>query len=155
MLRRTLRALNLLDGVSYPTTRVVGIIPGREEIGVRLWRTTGVQPTVSAARVCLSRCNAPPGAAIRTEKFICGDMTTSMLKAHSGVSIMLQHCVVGPSRHPAPCRSARSACRSTTANDRQPQAGRLSTPARANGGTILSPGAKCQVDMGKRSSASY
>ena len=40
--------------------------------------------------------NAPPAAAIRAEKFICGDVTTSMLGTHSGVSIMLQHCVVGP-----------------------------------------------------------
>lgn len=40
--------------------------------------------------------NAPPKAAIRAEQFNCGDVTTSMLRTHAGVSIMLQHCVVGP-----------------------------------------------------------
>ncbi len=40
--------------------------------------------------------HAKPGAPIREERYRAGDMTTSMLRTRSGVSVMLQHCVTGP-----------------------------------------------------------
>jgi predicted dehydrogenase len=40
--------------------------------------------------------HADKGAAIRNERFRCGDVTTTVLATRLGLSIMLQHSVVGP-----------------------------------------------------------
>jgi predicted dehydrogenase len=89
-------------GDLYPTH---GLGPLSSYLGINRGDRIESIVSVSSREVGLSSFisnNAQPTAAMRAEKFICGDVTTSMLGTHSGVSIMLQHCVVGPrpySRH--------------------------------------------------------
>ena len=55
--------------------------------------------SVSSAEASLSayvRANFPEGDPKRAEKYVCGDMNTSIIKTVNGRSILLQHDVVNP-----------------------------------------------------------
>jgi hypothetical protein len=84
------------DGNIYPTH---GIGPVAQYLGVGRGDQFGFLVSVSSPELGLSRWrdrNHPDQDAFAGERYVCGDMNTSLIRTRQGRTIMLQHDVVSP-----------------------------------------------------------
>ncbi|HSS97949.1 MAG TPA: Gfo/Idh/MocA family oxidoreductase [Terriglobales bacterium] len=85
-----------LDGNLYPTH---GLGPVAHYMDIHRGDRFDYMVSVSSREASLSeyvKANFPDGDPKRKEKYICGDMNTSIIKTVKGRTIMLQHDVVNP-----------------------------------------------------------
>src|SRR5215475_1314029 len=85
-----------LDGNLYPTH---GLGPVAHYMDIHRGDRFDYMVSVSSAEGSLSsyvKSKFPDGDPKRAEKYICGDMNTSIIKTANGRSILLQHDVVNP-----------------------------------------------------------
>jgi len=85
-----------LDGNLYPTH---GLGPVAHYMDIHRGDRFDYMVSVSSLEASLSeyvKANFPDGDPKRKEKYICGDMNTSIIKTVKGRTIMLQHDVVNP-----------------------------------------------------------
>jgi predicted dehydrogenase len=84
------------NGNLYPTH---GLGPVAHYMDIHRGDRFDYMVSVSSAEASLSayvKANFPDGDPKRTEKYICGDMNTSIIKTAKGRTILLQHDVVNP-----------------------------------------------------------
>ena len=85
-----------LDGNLYPTH---GLGPVAQYLGINRGDQFKFLVSVSSPEAGLSayrKKNNPNGGKHDAEKYICGDMNTSIIKTELGRSIMIQHDVISP-----------------------------------------------------------
>lgn len=84
------------NGNLYPTH---GLGPVAHYMDIHRGDRFDYMVSVSSSEASLSayvKANFPDGDPKRSEKYICGDMNTSIIKTHKGRTILLQHDVVNP-----------------------------------------------------------
>jgi hypothetical protein len=84
------------NGNLYPTH---GLGPVAHYMDIHRGDRFDYMVSISSAEASLSefvKTNFPEGDAKRSEKYVCGDMNTSIIKTVKGRSILLQHDVVNP-----------------------------------------------------------
>src|SRR4029077_15426880 len=84
------------NGNLYPTH---GLGPVAHYMDIHRGDRFDYMVSVSSAEASLSayvKANFPDGDAKRAEKYICGDMNTSIIRTQKGRTILLQHDVVNP-----------------------------------------------------------
>jgi len=84
------------NGNLYPTH---GLGPVAHYMDIHRGDRFDYMVSVSSAEASLSayvKANFPDGDPKRTEKYICGDMNTSIIKTEKGRTILLQHDIVNP-----------------------------------------------------------
>jgi hypothetical protein len=84
------------NGNLYPTH---GLGPVAHYLDIHRGDRFDYMVSVSSAEASLSayvKANFPDGDPKRSEKYICGDMNTSIIKTQRGRTILLQHDVVNP-----------------------------------------------------------
>jgi hypothetical protein len=84
------------NGNPYPTH---GLGPVAHYMDIHRGDRFDYMVSVSSAEASLSayvKANFPDGDPKRAEKYICGDMNTSIIKTQKGRTILLQHDVVNP-----------------------------------------------------------
>ena len=84
------------DGNLYPTH---GLGPVAHYMDIHRGDRFDYMVSISSREASLSayvKANFPDGDPKRSEKYICGDMNTSIIKTVKGLTILLQHDVVNP-----------------------------------------------------------
>jgi hypothetical protein len=84
------------NGNLYPTH---GLGPVAHYMDIHRGDRFDYMVSVSSSEASLSayvKANFPDGDPKRTEKYVCGDMNTSIIKTQKGRTILLQHDVVNP-----------------------------------------------------------
>jgi hypothetical protein len=84
------------NGNLYPTH---GLGPAAHYMDIHRGDRFDYMVSVSSSEASLSeyvKANFPDGDSKRSEKYICGDMNTSIIKTQKGRTILLQHDVVNP-----------------------------------------------------------